>query len=198
MSLLGDWLETFKQVLIRPTEFFESETRDDGFGYPLKFAVAALGLAAILNGVRTGVFGSVAGLMEPEIHLAEIAAATSFMTVYTFIAGLIGLFLGAAVVHLFVYILGGENSYRNTLAVFEYATALTVVTSLISLVPVIGALAGLFLFFYGIYIQTRGLEAFQGLSTERALASVLLPYAIVIALGLVAALIAGAAFLTMM
>ncbi len=184
MSLFENWLETFKGVLTGPTEFFQEEGRNDGFGYPLKFALISLGLAAVINGVRAGVFGTAADLMGGAFPAGGVAAMALGTVAYTFIVGVIGLFLGAAIVHLFVHLLGGENSYGQTLSVFEYVTALSVVTSLVAFIPLLGGLVNLALLFYGIYIQVRGLESYQGLSTGRALASIALPYVVLFALAI--------------
>jgi hypothetical protein len=178
MSFVDEWFDVYRRVLTQPTEFFESEDRRDGFGFPLKFALVNLLISGVLSAIGTLVFGSFIALLGGESALAMPIMAGLILAL-TPIAGLIGIMIGAGIFHILVYLLGGENGYRETLSVVEYYSVLQPISSAFSLIPLFGSLANFFVAIYGIYIQMRGLESFQGLSTGRALAVVLIPIAIV-------------------
>lgn len=170
MGFTSNWLDSTRQILSSTGEFFQNENRRDGFGYPLKFAAFSVLLVGILNGLRTGVLGS-GGLTSTALSLVSGV-----------VGGLIVLFLGAAFIHLFVMLLGGENGYRETFAALAYASCISPVASLLLFVPIIGGIANLVLGFFLIYVQIKGVEYFQGMSTGRAAAAVLLPAVVLIIL----------------
>lgn len=180
MGLLGDWLDTFESVLTGPTEHFRSEERRDGFGYSLKFAIVSLIIAAVFNAARAGFIGSTQ--LSQVLPFGSSAVIALGVLVVSPIVGVIGLLISSALVHIFVALFGGKAGYSETLSAFEYATAISPLTALMSLVPVIGGLVNIVLGIYGIYIQVKALENFQGLSTWRALGAVLLPGIIIIGL----------------
>ncbi|MFB6190183.1 MAG: YIP1 family protein [Candidatus Nanohaloarchaea archaeon] len=196
MGLLDDWLDTFESVLTGPTEYFRSEERRDGFGYSLKFAVISLVIAAIFNAARAG-FVSPTPLSQ-VLPFGGSAVVALGVLVISPIVGVVSLLLWSGLVHIFVSLLGGEAGYSETLAVFEYASALTPVTALLSLVPVVGGLVNLVLWIYGLYIQASGLQEYQGLSEWRAVGAIILPALVLGAVVVLAAITMGAVFASMM
>lgn len=192
MAFIHEWFDAYKRVLTEPTEFFESENRRDGFGFPLKFALVNLAISGLISAVGVLTFGSFWAVLAGESALAMPIIAAIVLAA-TPIIGIIGLFIGAGILHIFVYLFGGENGYSQTLSVMEYYSAFQPITSLFSMVPLLGGLANFFIGLYGIYVEMRGLESFQGLSTGRALAVILIPIVIAVIIGIVMAvtLLAG-------
>lgn len=184
MSIVSKWLETAQNVLRSPVEFFSYEERRGGFGYPLKFALISLFLTAVISAVGALIFGAGTGMAE-----GGFAAALATL-IGTPIMGIIGLFIGAAFIHLFVYIFGGDFGYSRTFAVLAYATVIAPISALVGLIPVIGGVLGLVVFLYGLYIEIKGIEIFQNLSTGRAAAAVILPAVILFAIFAVVAIAA--------
>lgn len=183
MDLLNDWLETYKEVLTSPSGFFESEGRRDGFGFPLKFALINLIISGILSAASTFAFAAAAaGLGATGILGSSLAAAAFSMTLGP-ILGVLGLLLMSGVVHIFVALLGGENGYRETLSVAEYATVIYPITGLLSFIPLIGSILNLLVALYGLFIEIKGLENFQEMSTGSAAAAIIIPVAILAVIG---------------
>ncbi|MFB6209438.1 MAG: YIP1 family protein [Candidatus Nanohaloarchaea archaeon] len=181
MSLIDDWADTFKEVLTSPSEFYESEQRRDGFGFPLKFALINLVISGVIGAIAAGVLGTAtSGLAGTPAVSGPILGIVTL--VVTPIFGLIGLFISAALVHVFVVLLGGESGYRETLAVIEYASAISPITSLFSLIPVLGGLANVLVGIYAIFIQSKGVQLFKSMSFGRALGAVLLPAVVILLL----------------
>ncbi|MFB6241441.1 MAG: YIP1 family protein [Candidatus Nanosalina sp.] len=192
MGFVSDWTDSAREVITSPAEFFENEDRRDGFGYPLKFAAFALLVAGVFRALRTLVFGPSANV---ELS-GPVAAGASFIG--SIVGGLIGLFISAALIHIFVYLFSGEVGYSETLATLEYSSALTALGAVFSLVPLLGGLVGLLLALYGIYVQAKGLEAFHDLSFGKSLAAVLLPAVLIVVIVIVLALTVGMAMITSM
>lgn len=195
MDLVNEWLETFQGVLTQPTEFFGTEQRRDGFKYPLKFAAVNLVLSGIISAGTT--FVGTSAVFSEMLGIGGAALLAGLTLILTPVIGLVGLLISAGFVHLFVHLLGGEEGYAETLAVAEYATALSPVTSVISAIPLLGSVLNLLFGLYGIYINVRGLQNFQNLSAGRALVALILPAVIVTILVLILAIVvAGAIFAT--
>jgi len=171
MSIISEWVDTGRNIITGPAEFFRAERRREGFGFPIKFALLSLIAAAVIN--AAGAF-----LFTGGVFTERIPAALSIL-IGTPILGLIGLFIGAGLIHIFVYLLGGEHGYRTTFAVLAYATVLSPIAAVFSLIPFIGGLIGLLIALYGVYIEIKGLEIFQNMSTGRAAAAILLPAVII-------------------
>lgn len=179
MEFVREWPETAKEVLTQPSNFYETENRRDGLGYPLKFALVSFLLAGLISAIGV--------ILSGGIGIGTVLSSV--------IGGLIGLFIGSGLVHIFVALLGGESGISETLAVFGYATALSPISAAISLPSMISATLGivtvplaLLLGLYGLYIQVKGIETFHEMSTGKALLAVILPGLIMlgIALGLMA------------
>ena len=187
MSLINEWIETARAVITDPQGFFKSESRRDGFGYPLKFAAVSIVFSAILSTLATGIRTTIAAGLDP-IQLVSTLIGT-------LVGGLLGIFIGAAIIHLFVYLFGGKQGYKSTLAVMCYATAISPISAAVSIIPILGGLVALALAIYAIYIQIRGLEEFQSLTTGKAALSIIVPYAILLLIALIlAALVFAALF----
>ncbi|MFB6245737.1 MAG: YIP1 family protein [Candidatus Nanohaloarchaea archaeon] len=191
MSFLDDYLDSFENILTDPSEYYRSESRTNGFGFPMKFAAANIVLSAVFSAVAGALKGLVfsPGTAGPAVGL--ITGLASFAGGLA--SGLVGLFVGSAVLHAFAYPLGARNGFSSTLGVIAYSTVIYPLTSLLGLVPFVGYLASTALAFYGIYMQVRGVQHFQGLSVERSVLAVLAPLLLVV--GLFVAILGGA-FLT--
>lgn len=199
MSLTEEWLDIVRDVITSPGEFYSEEKRRNGFGFPFKFAALTLVIAGIIQAVRTVAFTTVlSGLGNGAATAGLSVMAAVWSLVVTVIGGLIGLIIGAGIAHIFVMLLGGEETYSDTLAAFGYATAISPITALVAFVPIIGGLVNILLGLYGIYIQIKGVEKFQSMTTGRAALAVLLPIVIVLILVVLIMVTAGVAFISAM
>lgn len=173
MGFASNWLDSARELIESPSGFFEDEDRRDGFGYPLKFAAFSFLVSGVLSALRIVVYGT---SVESSLSMPVAAGVTLVSSV---IGGIIGMVIGAGLIHIFVALLGGENGYSDTLAVMGYSSAISAVASVVNLVPLIGPLVSVLLAFYSIYVQAKGLEIFQELSFGRSLVAILLPVVII-------------------
>jgi hypothetical protein len=173
------FLEVVRGVLVEPARFFA------GLGGPRPGLVKGPLIFAIICGV---VSSALALLVEPFNPLArgQPGIWSSFFSLYGNNPGaaialavlivvllplfiVIGVYIGAAIQHLFVLLFVRERrGFWGTFPVVAYGGA---ALSLISWVPILGYLASI----YGIYVTTVGLREMHGTSTTRALLAALFP-----------------------
>jgi hypothetical protein len=168
------FINAVRNVVTAPVGFFRGIRREGDFINPLIFAIISYEVSAILSGIVALAFGSrgVGGFL-----VAIIAAP---------IGVVIGLFIGAGILHLLVMLLVGSRNagFEGTFRVSAYSS----VTSLVSWIPFIGWIASL----YGIYIAIMGIREVHSTTTGRAALVVLIP---VIVIAILLVLILGAALL---
>jgi hypothetical protein len=195
-------VETVKLLVVQPQAAFARARRRGDLGSPILFAVL-LGWAGILaQSLWSIAFGSsIVDLLPPELRanpafafaghtaglLAQILLAPIFVVIF--------LFVGSAIVHLMLMLVGGTKSseagFEGTLRAMAYST----VAQLGAIVPFAG---GLIAFVWSIVLETIGLADLHRTSTGKALAAVLLPLllccvCIFVAFGSLVAMFVGAA-----
>jgi hypothetical protein len=173
------FLEVARGVLAEPAAFFA------GLGGPRPGRVKGPLVFAIICGV---VSSPLALLLEPfnPLTRGQPGIGSSFSSLYgnnpgaaIALAALIvvllplfivlGVYIGAAIQHLFVFLFVRERSgFWGTFPVVAYGGA---AISLFSWMPILGYLASI----YGIYVTTVGLREMHGTSTTRALLAALVP-----------------------
>jgi len=110
-----------------------------------------------------GMYGSARGLGFFAILMTVII---------TPIAGIISIFIEAAILYIIYKILGGTGSYEGTVRFISYATAVLV----LSWIPIIGWIAGI----YGIYLYIVGGIYVHDISMARSVIAILLPTLLII------------------
>jgi hypothetical protein len=173
------FLEVARGVLAEPAAFFA------GLGGPRPGRVKGPLVFAIICGV---VSSPLALLLEPfnPLTRGQPGIGSSFSSLYgnnpgaaIALAALIvvllplfivlGVYIGAAIQHLFVFLFVRERrGFWGTFPVVAYGAA---AISLFSWMPILGYLASI----YGIYVTTVGLREMHGTSTTRALLAALVP-----------------------
>lgn len=177
------YIETWKEVMQRPSNFYREMPKTGGYTDPLTFAAISFIIYALLAALLTALFGSgmYMGGMYGGIYDGMYGSARGLgffailMTVIiTPIAGIISLFIEAAILYIIYKILGGTGSYEGTVRFISYATAVLV----LSWIPIIGWIVGI----YGIYLYIVGGMYVHDVSMARSAIAVLLPTLLVILL----------------
>jgi hypothetical protein len=183
---VGNFAEVVRRVVTRPTEFFSSIPKRGNFTGPIVFALICIVISAILGGlIRLLTRSEMAGGMRfgggtfgfGDFLLGVILAP---------VAGIIGLFLVAAIAHLFVMLFVGDanSGFESTFRVVSYVA----VTNLVNWIPIIGGLLAL----YGLYLAVVGIREMHSTTTGRAALVVLLPIGALLLLVLIFVVVAGA------
>jgi hypothetical protein len=174
-----DYIETWKEVIQRPSDFYRKMPTTGGYADPITFAAISYFiyglLAALLNrGMMGGMYGYGMGAEGYSLSTALMAA------IMAPIMGIISIFIGAAILYIIFKVLGGKGSYEGTVKFISYATAVL----LLSWIPFIGWLFG----FYGIYLYIVGGMIVHNVSMVKSAIAILLPTFLVILLAMIAAM----------
>jgi hypothetical protein len=164
--------ETAKLFVTAPTEAFRRMSITADLGRPLLFAILLgwIGIIAgqlysiALRGVTANLlpFQSAEGLaMGTGVSIAVMVLAPVFV--------LLGIFIWAAIVHLFLMMVGGANSgFGATVRVMSYATT----AQLAQIVPLCGGMIGAV---WAIVLEIIGLAQAHRTTQGKAALAVLLP-----------------------
>lgn len=177
------YIETWKKVMQRPSDFYREMPKTGGYTDPLTFAAISFIIYALLAALLTILFGSgtyMGGMYDGMYEgmygsMRGLGFFAILMTVIiTPIAGIISLFIEAAILYIIYKILGGMGSYEGTVRLISYATAVMV----LSWIPIIGWIVGI----YEIYLYIVGGMYVHGVSMVRSAIAILLPTLLVILL----------------
>jgi hypothetical protein len=160
------FISTVQRVVLQPVDFYRGIRRRGDFLNPLIFAIICYEIYTILGGLFRLV--GIGGDINAGAYIISLITAP--------IGAVIGLFIGAGILHLLVMLIvgSGNSGYEATLRVGAYAAT----TSLVSWIPFIGWIASL----YGIYLAIVGIREVHGTTTGRAALVVLIPAAVVLLL----------------
>jgi len=178
------YIETWKEVMQRPSDFYRRMPKTGGYADPLTFAAISFIIYALLTALLTallgrGMMGGMMGGMYDGMYNGMYGGAREFgffailsTVVFTPIAGIISLFIEAAILYVIYKVLGGTGNYEGTVRFISYATAVLV----LSWIPIIGWIVGI----YGIYLYIIGGMHVHNVSMTRSAIAVLLPVLLVI------------------
>lgn len=136
------YIETWKEVIQKPSRFYREMPKTGGYSDPLTFAAINFIVYALLTTLLTILFGremytdGMIGVYNGMYGgVREFGFFAVLVTVIIApIAGIISLFIEAAILYIIYKILGGTGSYEGTLRFISYATAVLV----LSWIPVLG------------------------------------------------------------
>jgi len=174
-----DYFELMKGFLLTPVETFRT-VRDTDLGDSLKYylillainavlsAIVSLAMASAVRTTITSIFTQ-AGIPLPAVTGAGVIGIALMMIIVQFVL----VFIGAAWLHVFVWLLGGRRGYLQTLKAIIFGSTPTM---LFGWIPFIGFLAGLWSLVLGIF----GLQELQNMTTLKAVLVIFFSVMIVI------------------
>jgi hypothetical protein len=167
-------IETTRQVLATPGDFFRAMPAEGGIGAPLLYGliVSYIGLlaATLYNAVFNAVLGpSLAGWGAGRPEFERLAAALRGgpgTILLNLILGpvvvVIVLFVGAGLIHLMLLLVGGaRHPFETTFRVMGYLHA----TTILNLIPIVGGVIGIL---YWVVLAVIGLSAAHGTPEGKA------------------------------
>jgi hypothetical protein len=172
-GFLNAFIETLAMVLTKPDLAFRTMKTEGGLGEPLIYALiggCVGGIVSLLLSLGLQSMGLFAGQRDTFAALAGLGIGSIAFIVLVPVFIVIGLFIGAAIVHLCLMIVGGANkSFETTFRVLAFSHGST---GPLQIIPVCGGLiAGV----WALVINCIGLARAHETSTGRAVLAVLLP-----------------------
>ena len=168
--------EKIKGFLISPVETFQ-KVKDEDLGPLMKYFVVLAVIFSILWAIIFAAMASAMTAMMPIKMPFMGAAAGGLAAVTMFISYLIlliiGLFICAAIVHIFVYLLGGRKGYTQTVKAIGYGMTPSL---LLGWIPFIGIIAGI----WALIVEIIGIRELQEMSTGKAVLAMILPLIIIV------------------
>ncbi len=151
------------------------------------YAAPLVGLAAVMSFLQRCLIGT---WMPLSSRLAKAAPSEALQfAVSSFLYGLVGLFVLALIIHLLAPAFGARRNLGQAMKAAVYSATPACVGSVFALLPLLGALIGLMLMLYGVYVLYVGLVPVMGAPRERAVGYTAGVIAVMLVLGvLVAAL----------
>jgi hypothetical protein len=183
------FIETLQMVLIRPSEAFLAMKREGGLSEPLLYAVIGGSFGAIFAFLYNFLFRSFA--LFPNRHTAfdQLVGGIGliFILVFMPLIVVIGTFIGSAIYHVCLMIVGGaKQSFETTFRVICFGGGSV---SPLLVIPFCG---GLIVLVWKIVVYSIGLARAHETDTGRALLAVLLPLIVCCGGGILLAMAFGA------
>jgi hypothetical protein len=160
-------------VLTKPDLAFRTMKTEGGLAEPLIYALiggCVGGIVSLLLSLGLQSMGLFAGQRDTFAALAGVGVGSIALIILVPVLFVIGLFIGAAIVHLCLMIVGGANkSFETTFRVLAFSHGST---GPLQIIPVCGGLiAGV----WALIVNCIGLARAHETSTGRATLAVLLP-----------------------
>lgn len=169
-----DLISKIKMSTMSPTKFFNGIKSEKGLVEAFKYYA----ILSLINLVVT-LIEIFSGLSYLSSYGAGLGIATP---IAVYLVGLVGSFIGAGILHIFISLLGGKQGFYNTYKAAIYASTPSL---LLGWIPYVGVIIGI----YSLYLLVKGVSILQKMTMKRAfVAAVLIPVVIAI---LIAAISAG-------
>jgi hypothetical protein len=189
-GFVNAFIQTLSMVLTRPAEAFSIMKRDGGFGEPLIYALIGGCAGGIVSFLFSLGFQSLGVFTDRHNNgLAAMAGMGigSAMIILLPVFIVIGLFIGSAVVHLCLMIVGGANqSFETTFRVLAFSHGSA---GPLQIIPLCG---GLISGVWAVVCTCFGLARAHETDTGRAVLAVFLPLVVCCGGGILIALMFGA------
>jgi hypothetical protein len=184
------FIETLQIVLSRPSEAFTVMRREGGLSEPLLYVLIGGSFGLIVYLVYNLAFQSIGMLgsrPNPFLHMIGTTVGFVFIVIFTPILVVLGAFIGSAILHLCLMIVGGaKQSFETTFRVVCFSMGSV---DPLMIIPICG---GLIVLVWRIVLNCIGLARAHETDTGRAVLAVFLPLMICCGGGLLLAMMFGA------
>jgi len=182
-------------VLTRPSVATFEEYEKNNLGWALIYSVIAGVINAIISAIRAALFPVMLNPeMQAQLEASGIDPTTAaqpglFASVVAIIVTVIGLLIVWGLTYLLGRAFGGTGEFGELaydMALF--GAPLTVIASLLGLIPILGSIAAIGVAIYNLYLTYLAIQSGMNLPGNKALYVILIQFAIFLAIGLCIAL----------
>ncbi|MCK9591595.1 MAG: YIP1 family protein [Methanoregula sp.] len=165
-----EYVELIKGFVLSPVETFRKVTDTDYRDTLVYFLVLVL-INTVLSVLILLFSGSSISAYYGILKSFGIGTMSEFVIVVIAVQMVIGslvlLFIGAAWLHLWVYLFGGRKGYRETLKALAFGETPAL---LLGWIPLVGILAGI----WSLVLSVLGVRELHGITNGRALGAVII------------------------
>ncbi len=185
-----DFLEKVKGFLFEPSKTFDAtkgENLDEAIKYYAIIAAIYSAIFAVLLAFMGTIFGSMMGGRNLGMLMGAGAGAGGAIIFFVFfmILVIIGAFIGGAILHIFVYIVGGRKGIAQTIKAVMYGSTPGL---LLGWIPIIGFIAGI----WSLVIEILGIRQLHELTTGKEVLAVVLLIIVAVVLTIILAAVIAA------
>ena len=160
---LDKMLQIWKSALMKPKMTFKKEVKKADLGLGAKHILLAGAIVGLLMGIAS---------LNPIVVVI-------LLFLYP-ILSLVGWLLGVGIIYLFAKLLGGKgNIVQQGYLTAIYAAPLSIITTILSLIPFVGIWISILVSLYAFYLLTLALKEVHKYSTGRAILTWLMPFIII-------------------
>jgi hypothetical protein len=165
-----DCIEPWKDVLLRPSDFYREMPKTGGYIDPVRFATVNLSISMLFYLF----FNS-----EADVLIDGFSKAPMVFTIVIFTVGIGALFIEATILYIIYKAIGGTGTYEGTARFVLYASA----APMFLWVPLVGWIFGIYQF----YLYLVGGKFVHNMSMERSALAIML----LISLGFASGILLG-------
>jgi len=166
-----NYIETCKEVILSPSDFFRRMPTSGGYSEPVIFAAVSLIIGSLLRvfiGYGMFTFGIHSSLLTLGAEVSELnfsAFTEMFGLLFLSVAAI---FIGSLVLNFLYTVFGGTGTYEGTVRFMSYGYAINI----ISWIPLVNLIA----IIYALYISILGGSFIHNVSMGRSALIVILLY----------------------
>ena len=177
-ELIPSFVQTVREVLFNPVNFFRGIRREGDFLNPLLFAI----ICALITGVIGGILSLIFSLIRGEGFGAALGSLIANIFLIP-IGTAIVLFIWAGIYHLLVLLIvrPSHAGYESTFRALAYASAVQAVAWL-AYIPILGFVVAIAIGIYNVVLTVIGIREMHTTTTGRAVLVVLIPVIILLIL----------------
>ncbi|MDD3407634.1 MAG: Yip1 family protein [Methanomicrobium sp.] len=180
--MINDLFQKFKDITLDPVEAFKN-LRDESLGTSFVYFLVIIAVYCILSGIVSMFFIGFFSSLMPGMSAGMVAGSSLVFgiisIVTSFIFSIIALIIGALVLHIFVYLLGGRKGLEQTIKASIYSCTPLALLGWIPLISIIAVI-------WSIVLEALAVRELHEISTARAVLAVIIPLIIIFGLVVVA------------
>jgi hypothetical protein len=186
LGFVKAWFDTVSLLITKPSEAFTLMRPEGGLTDPLLFGLIGGCAGGIVSIIFQGLFQSIPGIAGRNDAFNSLGIGVGvILIIYAVLMPLlvtVGMFIGAAILHLCLMLVGGANrSFETTFRVVGFTAG---AANLFSMIPICG---GIIAVVYHIVLQCIGLSRAHPTTTGKALMAIFLP--MIVCCGLIVLLV---------
>jgi hypothetical protein len=186
LGFVKAWFDTVSLLITKPSEAFTMMRPEGGLMDPLLFGLIGGCAGGIVSIIFQGLFQSIPGIAGGNDAFNSLGVRVwVILLIYAVLMPLlvtVGMFIGAAILHLCLMLVGGANrSFETTFRVVGFTAG---AANLFSMIPICGGIIALV---YHIVLQCIGLSRAHPTTTGKALMAIFLP--MIVCCGLIVLLV---------
>ena len=186
LGFMKAWFDTISLLITKPSEAFTMMRPEGGLTDPLLFGLIGGCAGGIVSIIFQGLFQSIPGIAGRNDAFNSLGIGVGvILLIYAVLMPLLvtlGMFIGAAILHLCLMLVGGANrSFETTFRVVGFTAG---AANLFSMIPICGGIIALV---YHIVLECIGLSRAHPTTTGKALMAIFLP--MIVCCGLIVLLV---------